>query len=111
MFNRIIGGICAFVALLICLLIAFGSWGTIDAGNIGVVLRMGAVTGEMKPAGFYTKMPWAVHVVEMNVQVQKEQVETESASKDLQTVKAVIALNLSMNPAAAATIYQTIGID
>jgi regulator of protease activity HflC (stomatin/prohibitin superfamily) len=111
MFSRIVGGICAFIVLLIGLVIAFGSWGTIEAGNVGVVLRMGAVTGEMKPAGLYTKTPWVTTVVPMNVQVQKEQVETESASKDLQTVKAVIALNLSLNPSAGATIYQTVGVD
>jgi regulator of protease activity HflC (stomatin/prohibitin superfamily) len=96
--------------LAIGLVIAFGSWGTIDAGNVGVVLHMGATTGEMKQPGFYTKMPWAVHVVEMNVQIQKEQVETEAASRDLQTVQATIALNLSLNPSSAATIYQDVGI-
>jgi hypothetical protein len=54
MVNRIVGGICAFIVLLVGLVTAFGSWGTIEAGNIGVVLRMGAVTGEMKPAVYPT---------------------------------------------------------
>jgi len=111
MVSRIVGGICAFIVLLIGFVIAFGSWGTIDAGNVGVVLRMGAVTGEMKPAGFYTKTPWITHVVEMNVQVQKEQVETQSVSKDLQKVKAVVALNLSLKPSSATSIYQEVGVD
>lgn len=110
MFNRIAGAIGAFIVLLIGLVTAFGSWGTIDAGNVGVVLRMGAVTGETKPAGFYAKTPWVTTVVPMNVQVQKEQVEAEAASKDLQTVKATIALNLSLNPSSATTIYQSVGV-
>ena len=111
MFTRIVGGICAFIVLMFGLVIAFGSWGTIDAGNVGIVLRMGAVTGETKPAGFYTKAPWIASVVPMNVQLQKEQVETESTSKDLQKVKAVVALNLSLNPSSATTMYQNIGVD
>jgi len=97
--------------LLFGLVVAFGSWGTIDAGHVGVVLHMGAVTGEIKPPGLYTKSPWVVTVVEMNTQIQKEQVETEAASKDLQMVKAIVALNLSLNPSSAASIYQSVGTD
>ena len=108
---KISAAIVAFVLLTIVLVIAFGSWGTIDAGNCGVVLRMGAVTGEIKPPGFYTKMPFSVHVVEMNVQVQKEQVDTQCSSKDLQTVKATVSLNLSLMQDKAASVYQTIGVD
>jgi regulator of protease activity HflC (stomatin/prohibitin superfamily) len=108
---KIFAAIGAFVLLAIALVIGFGSWGTIDAGNCGVVLRMGAVTGEIKPPGFYTKMPFSVHVVEMNVQVQKEQVDTQCSSKDLQTVKATISLNLSLMQDKAASVYQTIGVD
>jgi regulator of protease activity HflC (stomatin/prohibitin superfamily) len=108
---RIIGSFCAFVVVLIGLVVAFGSWGTIDAGNVGVVLHMGAVTGEIKPAGFFTKMPWTVHVVEMNVQVQKAQTESESTSKDLQKVDATIALNLSLDQSHAAEVYKTIGLN
>ena len=108
---KISAAIGAFVLLAIVLVLAFGSWGTIDAGNCGVVLRMGAVTGEIKPPGFYTKMPFSIHVVEMNVQVQKEQVDTQCSSKDLQTVKATVSLNLSLMQDKAASVYQTIGVD
>lgn len=111
MITRIVGAICAFIVLLVVLTVAFSSWGTISAGHRGVVLRMGAVTSEIKGEGVYGKAPWIVHVVEMNVQVQKEQVTTEGASKDLQTVKATVALNLSLNPSACANVYQTIGLD
>jgi regulator of protease activity HflC (stomatin/prohibitin superfamily) len=108
---KISAAIVAFILLSIVLVIAFGSWGTIEAGNCGVVLRMGAVTGEIKPPGFYTKMPFSIHVVEMNVQVQKEQVDTQCSSKDLQTVKATVSLNLSLMQDKAASVYQNIGID
>jgi regulator of protease activity HflC (stomatin/prohibitin superfamily) len=102
--------IALFVALVV-LWIGIGSWGTIDAGHRGVVLRMGAVTGEIKPEGFYTKTPFVDHVVPMDVRMQKEQVESEGASKDLQSVKTVVALNLSVLPDKCATLYQTIGSD
>lgn len=107
---RILSAISAFLLLLVILVVAFGSWGTIEAGHRGVVLRMGAVTGEIKPEGFYTKTPWMERVVEMDIRTQKAQDETEAASKDLQTVKATIALNLSVDPSKVAEIYQTVGV-
>jgi regulator of protease activity HflC (stomatin/prohibitin superfamily) len=102
--------IAAFVALVI-LWVALGSWGSIEAGHRGVVLRMGAVTGEIKNEGFYTKTPFVDRVIPMDVRMQKEQVETDGASKDLQSVKTVVALNLSVLPDKCALLYQTIGPD
>jgi regulator of protease activity HflC (stomatin/prohibitin superfamily) len=110
MITKIIGGIVAFVLVLVGLVLAFGTWGTIDAGHVGIVLRMGAVTGETKSPGFYTKTPWIIHVEPMNIQVQKEQVDTECSSKDLQIVKSTVSLNLSLEPEKAAQVYQTIGV-
>ena len=111
MIIRIAGGIAAFIVGIIVLVILFGSWGTVPAGNRGVVLRMGAVTGEIKQEGFYTKAPLLNTVILMDVRLQKEQVETEGASKDLQTVKATVALNLSVIPQEVANMYQGVGTD
>lgn len=104
----------AAILLLVIIALAivgFGSWGTVEAGHRGVVTRMGAVTGEIKGEGFYTKIPWTEHITEMNVRTQKEQVSTEGASKDLQSVETTVALNLSLSPGSCATVYQTIGLD
>jgi len=108
---RIIGAIAAFVVLMLVLIFGFGSWGTVEAGHRGVVLRMGAVKGEIKGEGIYSKTPWLEHVKEMDVRVQKEQVETEGASKDLQTVHATVALNLALQPDQCANVYQKFGMD
>ncbi|MBW7908312.1 MAG: prohibitin family protein [Kiritimatiellae bacterium] len=100
------------VTLLLLLAgLALSSWGTVSAGHRGIVLRMGAVTGEIKGEGFYTKTPWIEQVRELDVRTQKEQVESEGASKDLQTVSANVALNFSLDPQKCAHVYQTIGAD
>lgn len=101
--------ILAFFGVLFGLVIAFGSWGTISAGHRGIVLRNGAVTGEIKPEGLYFKTPWIESVREMNVQTTKEEVSTDAASKDLQTVTVHLALNLSVMPDRVTSIYQSIG--
>ena len=107
---KIAGAIGAFIVLLIILIVVFASWGTVPAGSVGVVLRMGAVTGEIKQPGFYTRTPFAVEVISMNCQEVKEQVDTECSSKDLQIVKSTVSLNLSLVPEKATQIYQNIGM-
>ncbi len=105
----IIGAASAFTVLLVILVLVFGSWGVVNSGHRGVVVTMGRVTGEIKGEGFYTKTPWFDTVYEMDCRIQKEQVSTECASKDLQTIKAVIALNLHPQFDKVSEIYQTIG--
>ncbi len=109
--SRIVAAVSGFFLLLIALIVAFSTWGTIDAGHRGVVLHMGAVTGQIKGEGAYLKAPFVTDIIEMDVQQKKEQVETEGSSKDLQTVHAVIALNLSLDPARCAKVYQEIGVN
>lgn len=104
----------SLVAILVGILFLaciISSLGTVDAGNRGVVTRMGAVTGVIKQEGFYTKAPFVEKVVEMSVRVIKEQVEVEGASKDLQTVKSIVALNLSLEPSKCAEVYQVFGLN
>ncbi len=108
----IIVSIIAIVIVIIAVLVlVFSTWGTIDAGHRGVVLSMGRVTGEIKGEGAYGKTPWVISVIEMNVQTQKEEVKTECASKDLQMVTAVVALNLNLVPEKCADVYQHIGVN
>ncbi len=101
----------AFAFLLVMGIFSFSTWGTVDPGHRGVVVRMGSVTGEVKGEGFYTKAPWTTHIIEMDVRQKKEQVETQGASKDLQIVRAVVALNLNLDPAKCSQVYQQIGTD
>ncbi len=107
---KIIGAASAFLILLVGLVIAFGSWGTISAGHRGILLRNGAVMNDIKGEGLYFKTPWIESVVEISIQTQKEVVNTDAASKDLQTVTVHLALNMSPNPAMIGTLYQTVGV-
>ncbi len=105
-------GIWLVVALVLAgVATVFSGWGTIDAGERGIVLRMGAVTGEVKGEGLYFKTPWADQIVPMDVRVRKLEAKTEAASKDLQSVDTVVALNLSVIPQSCAKLYQEYGTD
>ena len=96
------------VLLMIVLIILFGSFGTISSGSIGVKTRVNKVVGTVQP-GLYFKIPFIEDVVSMNVQTQKEQVDAEAASSDLQTVHATVAVNYNVNDSKASELFVNVG--
>lgn len=96
--------------LVIGVSILFGTWGTVGAGERGVLLRFSAVAG-VKEEGFYFKAPWIESVKIMDVKIQKEQVDASAASKDLQTVNSVVAVNFHLSPDKVVDIYKGVGLD
>jgi regulator of protease activity HflC (stomatin/prohibitin superfamily) len=98
------------VALLV-LLSVFWPFGTIQAGQRGILLRWGRVTGKVIGEGLYVRIPISDRIEIMDVKILKEQVEATAASKDLQTVASIVALNYHINPEKVGQIYQEVGVD
>ncbi|MFH1620752.1 MAG: prohibitin family protein [Patescibacteria group bacterium] len=96
--------------LLILLIIAW-PFGTIGAGERGVLLRWSAVTGKVFDEGLFVRIPISDRVIVMDVKIQKEQIEATAASKDLQSVTSIVALNFHINPDRVANIYQDVGTE
>lgn len=95
---------------LIALILLFGSFGTVGAGERGVKTRFNNVVGEVEP-GLYMKIPFLESVHKTDIQTQKVQEDTTAASSDLQDVKATIAVNFNVDPNKVVPIFQTIGSD
>lgn len=98
-----------FIGLIIAIIGIIGLFSmfeTVDTGYRGVVTNLSKVTGEVKDEGFYTLNPFTQDVIEMNVQLQKSEVEASAASKDLQNVSAKIAINFHLDPTKVDIIYQ-----
>lgn len=100
-----------FLALIVIggMILLLGSWVTIDPGWRGVVVRLGAVQKGVLAEGFHFKLPWIDDVFKLNVQIQKDTVDADAASKDLQMVTTKIATNYSLVPEAVDEVYQKIG--
>lgn len=105
----IIAVVIGVVALLI--LIVVNPFVKVDAGEKGVVLKWGAVTGEILDAGIHWITPISGDVAKLDVQIQKEEVDASSASKDLQVVTSKVALNYHLNEAQVADLWKNIGAD
>jgi len=103
---RVVSGI-----VLLLLLIWLSPFGTIGAGERGVHLRFTAPTGKVFGEGLYFLVPLMESVQMMDIKIQKEETRSDAASKDLQTVHSVVALNFHIDPARVAKIYQEVGLD
>lgn len=98
------------VVALIVLILLMGSFTTVSAGQRAVVLRFGAVN-RVLDNGVHFKLPFAESLHKISVQTQKEQVETDAASQDLQTVKATVAVNYNVSPEKVTELYVNLGDD
>jgi prohibitin 1 len=93
------------------LIIVFGAVGTIGAGERGVLLQFGAVQDKIFNEGLYVKIPFVNKVVKMDVKMQKDEIPASAASKDLQVVTSVIALNYHLAPESVNKVWQELGKD
>ena len=105
----ILGGV-GFVAFVF-LFIIFWPFGTVGAGERGIMLRWGAVTHRVIDEGLYLRIPLMERIVIMDVRIQKEEVEATAASKDLQTVNSKVALNYHLDPTRVTNMYQEVGLE
>lgn len=94
---------------LVILIFVFGAFGTIGAGERGVLLHFGAVKDKVFDEGLYVKIPFVQQVVIMDVKIQKDEVPATASSKDLQIVTSKIALNYHLLPESVNKIWQEVG--
>ena len=99
------GGI---VLIFIVLMLSFKSICKIPTGHTGVITSFGKVENYTYDAGIHIKAPWK-KVIKMDNRVQKESVELQCFSSDIQEVKIVYTINYQIDKNNAMIIYSTIG--
>jgi regulator of protease activity HflC (stomatin/prohibitin superfamily) len=96
------------VGVILFLTVFFGTWFTVGAGEVGIVTRFGEVE-RVQESGLGFKIPLVESVSIMNTRVQKEEIDSSAATKDLQDVNAKLALNYSIDQSTALKIYKELG--
>lgn len=91
------------------LILVFSGFKVIEPWYKGVKIRLGSVYEQMLDAGLHWKIPLIDTIQTINVQVQKVEATSNSATKDLQTVEATVALNYSLKANDVVNLYKTIG--
>ena len=101
----IIWGVIVFLAIIII----FGSFYTIGAGERGVLLTFGKPSMNSIGEGLHFKFPIVQAIKKMEVRTQKIETNADAASKDLQNVETIIALNFHLSPGQVPSLYQEVG--
>ena len=94
---------------LLVVVVLFSAFGTVGAGERGILLQFGAVQDKVFGEGLYFKIPFVQKVVKMDVRIQKDEIPASAASKDLQIVTSRIALNYHLDPDSVNKIWQEVG--
>jgi len=105
---KIISHIAIGLFIFIVIILSFG---TIGAGERGILLRFGAVQDKVLGEGLYFKIPFAQSVKRIDIKTQKQETQALSYSQDLQTIDAKVALNYHISADKANKLWQEIGED
>jgi len=99
--------------VIVALIAALGFFSVVvvPAGHTGVQVTLGAVGDDVLSEGMHFKVPFVTNVVVMDNRVLKTEVACSSASKDLQTVSSVIALNYRVGKDNSASLYKNVGVN
>lgn len=105
--KKIIFGLVLGIVIVVGLL---GSVRTIGAGEVGIITRFGEVN-RVAESGLKFKIPFIESMVKMETRVQKHEVNTDAATKDLQEINGALAVNYSITNENALRIYKELGIN
>ena len=96
------------VVVIVALIVVSGAFGTVGAGQRGVLLRFDAPTGDILEEGLYFKVPFIEDVALMSTQIHKYTAPATSSSKDLQVVTTEVTLNYQLRPSEVAEVYRAL---
>src|SRR3989339_1755108 len=82
---------------------------SVDAGQQALVLRFGSASRAVTE-GLNLKIPFVERIIYYEMRTLKEQIGVGAASKDLQAVEAVVAINYHLKDEDIITIYRTLGL-
>ena len=96
---------------LVVLVVLFGSFRVVGAGERGVVLTLGQVSDSVWSEGLHLKLPLIQSVKILDVKTQVESIDATAASKDLQNVTAKVALNYHLDSGRVNKLWQALGAE
>lgn len=95
--------------IIVTAIIASFSIVIVPAGSTGVVMTLGKVSDNVMQEGLHFKVPFVQNVAIISNKIQKQEVQANAVSKDLQTVESEIAVNYRVGLDSSANIYKNIG--
>lgn len=95
------------LAIAILFFLAYVGYSPVDAGNVGVVTRMGAVVGTIQPGPHFVT-PFVSHVDQVTTKTLVVKPSEDASSLDLQQVHTEVTLAYHFDPSNIAYIYSNL---
>lgn len=108
MLTSIVGGV---VGLVVALWLVFASMETVENGHRGMKVSFGKVDSELLTPGLAFVNPFTTKVVQMNIQTNKWEGESQAYTRDVQQAKILFTLNYNLEPSKVIETYQSVGTD
>ena len=99
------------VVALILLMTAYDCIHSVPPGHRGVIVTFGKVKEVNLGEGLQFKLPYIQRIVNMKVMLEKEQVDENAASSDLQEISTILTVHFNIMPSSAWRVYQTMRQD
>lgn len=109
-FGRVAAVVLVIIVLMSVVYVSAGAVVIVPAGNRGVLLTWGQVSG-IFDEGLHFIIPIMQNVILMDVTIQKAERPESTASEDLQEVTTTLAVNYRLNPGFVDAIYRDLRQD
>lgn len=109
--KKVVKWVVMIVIALLLIITLFNSFKTIPTGFVGVKTQFGKVQNDVLQEGLNFKVPYIEKIVLIDCKTKKIEVQSESSTKDLQTVNVAIALNYNVEKNTANQLYREVGTD
>lgn len=97
------------MVLLVLLIFLLNSVTIVGPGERGVVTMLGKVTGSVLEEGPHFVWPFITSVKKISIRIQKDEVQAEAATKDMQYITTSVIVNWQMMSSNVADTFRNIG--
>lgn len=103
-------GVVIAVVFVLAIIFAATCIRSVPTGYTGILTTFGKVEDSNLEAGVHVIAPWQ-NIVLMDNRVQKQSMDTQAFSSDIQQVDVRLTVTYTINKAAAANLYQKVGLN
>ncbi len=100
--------ICVVITLMVVITLT-QSFKTIKSGEVGLKVRFGKIVNSKLNEGLNLKVPFIEKIVSVNIKVQKNELNVEGSTKDMQIVNTTVAVNYRVDGTKADSLYKEVG--
>lgn len=101
--------ISTIILIVIAIIFLFGSFRSIDAGQVGIKTRFGKVIGTQLNEGLNFKLPMIEKITKISIKTNMYPTTGAGASKDLQDVSIAVAVNYNVDATKAVSLFKNVG--